>query len=199
MPGAATVGTAAPLILLTLRLLQGFAVGGEWAGSALLSAEYAPAVARGRYGMFTQMGVGSGLVMSSLLFLVVNQTIGEASHAFLAWGWRIPFLFSAVLIAIALYVRLNVAETLVFAAQQARKTASVTPLAALFRNQRREVVLAAGSMIGFFTLGYMANAYLMRLCPCARGLRCSAIPSVAAASSWRRWRLAFRGRLSCSR
>lgn len=161
VPGAATVGTAAPLILLTLRLLQGFAVGGEWAGSALMSAEYAPAEARGRYGMFTQMGVGSGLVMSSLLFLVVNQTIGEASHAFLAWRWRIPFLFSAVLIAIALYVRLNVAETPVFAAQQARKTASVTPLAALFRNQRREVVLAAGSMIGFFILGYMANAYLM--------------------------------------
>ncbi|MGZ6780098.1 MAG: MFS transporter [Mycobacterium sp.] len=161
VPGAATVGMAAPLILLTLRLLQGFAVGGEWAGSALLSAEYAPVEARGRYGMFTQMGVGSGLVMSSLLFLVVNKTIGEASHAFLSWGWRIPFLFSAVLIAIALYVRRKVAETPVFAAQTARKTASVTPLAALFRDQRREVVLAAGAMIGFFTLGYLANAYFM--------------------------------------
>jgi MFS family permease len=152
---------AAPLILLTLRLVQGFAVGGEWAGSALLSAEYAPAEARGRYGMFTQMGVGSGLLMSSLLFLAVNQTIGENSQAFLDWGWRIPFLFSAVLIAIALYVRLNVAETPVFAAQKARKTTAVTPLAALFATQRREVVLAAGSMIGFFTLGYMANAYFM--------------------------------------
>ena len=161
VPGAATIGMAAPLILLTLRLLQGFAVGGEWAGSALLSAEYAPAEARGRYGMFTQMGVGGGLVMSSLLFLVVNKTIGETSPAFLHWGWRIPFLFSAALIAIALYVRLNVAETPVFAAQKARRTASATPLAALFRSQRREVVLAAGSMIGFFTLGYMANAYFM--------------------------------------
>ena len=161
VPGAATVGMAAPLILLTLRLVQGFAVGGEWAGSALLSAEYAPAEARGRYGMFTQMGVGSGLLMSSLLFLAVNQTIGENSQAFLDWGWRIPFLFSAVLIAIALYVRLNVAETPVFAAQKARKTTAVTPLAALFTTQRREVVLAAGSMIGFFTLGYMANAYFM--------------------------------------
>jgi metabolite-proton symporter len=161
VPGAATIGMAAPLILLTLRLVQGFAVGGEWAGAALLSAEYAPADARGRYGMFTQMGVGSGLVMSSLLFLVVNQTIGESSLAFIDWGWRIPFLFSAVLIAIALYVRLNVAETPVFAEQKARDSAPVTPLAALFRNQRREVVLAAGSMIGFFTLGYMANAYLM--------------------------------------
>jgi metabolite-proton symporter len=161
VPGTATIGMAAPLILLTLRLMQGFAVGGEWAGSALLSAEYAPAKSRGRYGMFTQMGVGSGLVMSSLLFLVVNQTIGESSRAFLEWGWRIPFLFSAVLIAIALYVRLNVGETPVFAALKASSTEPGRPMAALLREQRREVVLAAGSMIGFFTLGYMANAYLM--------------------------------------
>ena len=132
VPGAATIGMAAPLILLTLRLVQGFAVGGEWAGAALLSAEYAPAQARGRYGMFTQMGVGSGLVMSSLLFLIVNQTIGEGSRAFIEWGWRIPFLFSAVLIAIALYVRLSVAETPVFTQQKARETAPVKPLAALF-------------------------------------------------------------------
>jgi MFS family permease len=161
VPGAATIGMAAPLTLLTLRLLQGFAVGGEWAGAALLSAEYAPAKSRGRYGMFTQMGVGSGLVMSSLLFLIVNKTIGESSTAFMHWGWRIPFLFSAVLIAIALYVRMNVAETPVFAAHKNRDAASVTPMAALFKNQRREVILAAGSMIGFFTLGYMANAYFM--------------------------------------
>jgi MFS family permease len=161
VPGEATIGMAAPLILLMLRLVQGFAVGGEWAGAALLTAEYAPANARGRYGMYTQMGVGSGLVMSSLLFLVVNQTIGESSRAFVEWGWRIPFLFSAVLIVIALYVRLNVAETPVFAEQKARVAAPVTPLAALFASQRREVLLAAGAMIGFFTLGYMANAYLM--------------------------------------
>jgi MFS family permease len=161
VPGAATIGVAAPLILLTLRLMQGFAVGGEWAGSALLSAEYAPAKARGRYGMFTQMGVGSGLVMSSLLFLAVNKTIGEASAAFVGWGWRIPFLFSAVLIAIALYVRVHVAETPVFTAQKARASSSGQPLAALFNHQRREVALAAGTMIGFFTLGYLANAYFM--------------------------------------
>jgi MFS family permease len=160
VPSAATIGMAAPLMLLTLRLVQGFAVGGEWAGAALLSAEYAPPGARGRYGMFTQMGVGSGLVMSSLLFLAVNKTIGESSPAFIAWGWRIPFLFSAVLVVIALYVRLNVAETPVFAGQ-VRGSAPVTPLTALLRTQRREVLLAAGSMIGFFAFGYMANAYLM--------------------------------------
>src|SRR5690242_5176983 len=130
VPGSATIGMAAPLILLTLRLVQGFAVGGEWAGAALLSAEYAPAHARGRYGMYTQMGVGSGLVMSSLLFLAVKQTVGESSRAFLEWGWRIPFLFSAVLVVIALYVRLNVAETPVFTEQRGT-TAPDTPLFAL--------------------------------------------------------------------
>jgi MFS family permease len=160
VPGTASIGVAAPLILLTLRLVQGFAVGGEWAGSALLAAEYAPAAIRGRYGMFTQLGVGSGLVTSSLLFLIVNSTIGETSPAFMDWGWRLPFLFSAVLIIIALHVRLNVAETPIFAEQKARSTASRTPVVALFKAQRREVFLAAGSMVGFFTLGYMANAYL---------------------------------------
>ncbi|MFI5509187.1 MFS transporter [Mycobacterium sp. NPDC051804] len=160
VPGAATIGMAAPLILLTLRLVQGFAVGGEWAGAALLSAEYAPAEERGRYGMFTQMGVGSGLVMSSLMFLLVNQTIGEASRAFLEWGWRIPFLFSAVLIVIAMYVRLNVAETPVFAELRKRGT-DRAPLADLFGHQRREVLLAAGAMIGFFALGFMGNTFMM--------------------------------------
>lgn len=160
VPGTATIGMAAPLILLTLRLVQGFAVGGEWAGAALLSAEYAPAQERGRYGMFTQMGVGSGLVMSSLMFLLVNQTIGETSRAFLEWGWRVPFLFSAVLIVIAMYVRLNVAETPVFAELRQRVTGR-TPLVDLFGHQRREVLLAAGAMIGFFALGFMGNTFLM--------------------------------------
>ena len=176
MPGAATIGMAAPLILLTLRLVQGFAVGGEWAGSALLAAEYAPAEARGRYGMFTQMGVGSGLVMSSLLFLVVNQTIGESSQAFLDWGWRIPFLFSAVLIAIALYVRLNVAETPVFAAQKACETTSVTPLAALFATQRRQVVLASGQHDRVLHVGLHGECLLHELRPYPRRLFAEADP-----------------------
>lgn len=157
VPGAVTIGLAAPVILLALRLAQGFAVGGEWAGAALLATEHAPTESRGRYGMFTSLGAGSGLVISSLVFLVVNSTIGEASSAFLDWAWRIPFLFSIVLVAVALYVRLNVAETPVFAGQQ---THTAIPAVALFTEQRREVLLAAGSMVGFFGFGYMANAYL---------------------------------------
>jgi MFS family permease len=98
--------------------------------------------------------------MSSVAFLIVNSTIGESSPAFLDWAWRLPFLFSTVLIAVALYVRLNVAETPAFAEQKARGSVSKTPAVALFSTQRRELVLAAGSMVGFFALGYMANAYL---------------------------------------
>ena len=86
VPSTAAIGAAAPLILVALRLLQGFAVGGEWAGSALLSAEHAPDGRRGRYGMFTLLGGGTAGVLSSLTFLGVNFTIGENSPAFMAVG-----------------------------------------------------------------------------------------------------------------
>ncbi|MBO0883558.1 MAG: MFS transporter, partial [Mycobacterium sp.] len=98
VPGTTAIGVAAPLILIVLRLLQGFAVGGEWAGSALLSAEYAPAAKRGFYGMFTLLGADTATVLASLTFLGVNYTIGEHSPAFIQWGWRLPFLISAALI-----------------------------------------------------------------------------------------------------
>lgn len=160
VPATATVGVAAPLILIMLRLAQGFAVGGEWAGSALLSAETAPADRRGRYGMFTVVGGGIALVVSSLTFLGVNFTIGEGSSAFMNWGWRIPFLFSAVLIAIALYVRLNIEETPVFAQQQRESIAVATPFALVLRLQGREIVLAAGCVLGSFGLVYLASTYL---------------------------------------
>jgi MFS family permease len=160
VPGTATIGTAAPLILAALRLLQGFAVGGEWAGSALLSAEYAPPGKRGRYGMFTLLGGGTAAVLSSLTFLGVNFTIGEKSPAFMEWGWRIPFLISAALIGFALYVRLNIDETPVFAEEKALNLVPKAPLAEVLRLQRREVLLAAGSMLSAFGFVYMGNTYL---------------------------------------
>ncbi|TDK90384.1 MFS transporter [Mycobacterium paragordonae] len=160
VPGSATVGAAAPLILITLRLLQGFAVGGEWAGSALLSAETAPAGQRGRYGMFTVIGGGIALLLTSLTFLGVNFTIGEGSSAFMTWGWRIPFLFSGILIAITLYVRLNIKETPVFAQRATETVTTTTPFAEVLRLQRREIGLAAGSVLGCFGLVYLASTYL---------------------------------------
>ena len=160
VPSTASIGSAAPVILIALRLLQGFAVGGEWAGSALLSAEHAPAGRRGRYGMFTLLGGGTAAVLSSLTFLGVNFSIGEDSPAFMQWGWRIPFMISAALIGIALYVRLRIDETPVFAAEKARNLIPTAPIAELLRLQRREILLAAGSILGGFCFAYMGNTYL---------------------------------------
>ncbi len=161
VPSTAAIGMAAPLILVGLRLLQGFAVGGEWAGSALLSAEYAPAGKRGRYGMFTLLGGGTAGVLSSLTFLGVNVTIGENSLAFMQWGWRIPFLVSAALIGIALYVRLNIDETPVFAEEKAHNLVPKAPIAEVLRLQRREIALAAGNMTSAFGFVYMGNTYFV--------------------------------------
>jgi MFS family permease len=160
VPSTAVIGTAAPLILIALRLVQGFAVGGHWAGSALLSAEYAPAAKRGRYGMFTILGGGTALVLNSLTFLGVNYTIGEKSSTFMQWGWRLPFLLSAGLIIIALYVWLKIDETPVFAEEKARDLVPKAPLAEVLHLQRREIALAAGSILGGFGFIYMASTYV---------------------------------------
>lgn len=160
VPSTSAIGMAAPLILVALRLLQGFAVGGHWAGSALLSAEYAPAAKRGRYGMFTLLGGGTALVLNSLTFLGVNYTIGESSSAFMQWGWRLPFLISAALIVIALYVWLKIDETPVFAEEKARDLVPKAPLSEVLRLQRREIALAAGSILGSLGFIYMSGTYL---------------------------------------
>jgi MFS family permease len=160
VPSTAAIGVAAPLILIALRLLQGFAVGGHWAGSALLSAEYAPAAQRGRYGMFTHLGGGTALVLNGLTFLAVNFTIGEGSSAFMRWGWRLPFLISAGLIVIALYVWLRIDETPLFDEERARHLVPKAPLAEVLHLQRREIALAGGSVIGSFGFVYMAGTYL---------------------------------------
>ncbi|WIM90292.1 MFS transporter [Candidatus Mycobacterium wuenschmannii] len=160
VPTTASIGVAAPLILIALRLLQGFAAGGEWAGSVLLSAEYAPADQRGRYGKFTTLGGAMATMMTCLTFLGVNVSIGEGSWAFLQWGWRIPFLISAVLIGIALYVRLRIDETPVFVEEKKRNLVPDAPITELLRLQRREIVLAGGSILSGMCFVYMANTFL---------------------------------------
>src|ERR1700739_3227063 len=160
VPSTAAIGAAAPLILIALRLLQGFAVGGHWAGSVLLSAEYAPAAKRGRYGMFTHLGGGTALVLNGLTFLVVNLTIGETSSALWRWGWRLPFLISAGLIVIALYVWLKIDETPLFAEEKARHLVPKAPLTEVLHLQRREIALAGGSVLCTFGFVFMAGTYL---------------------------------------
>ncbi|GJF10771.1 MFS transporter [Mycolicibacterium cyprinidarum] len=158
IPSTASIGIAAPLLLIALRLVQGFAVGGEWAGAALLSAEHAPADRRGFYGMFTQLGLGTALVLSNLVFLVVHFAFG-GSAAFLGWGWRIPFLFSAVLIVTAMVIRLKVKESPVFADTATSTPRAAAPLAAMLRRQGGQVLLAGGAVICAPLLVFQAGTF----------------------------------------
>lgn len=159
LPGAATIGVAAPVILIALRLLQGFAVGGEWAGSALLCAENAPQNMRGRASMSMQLGIGTALVVANLTFLLAHSVFGESSEAFLEWGWRIPFLLSAVLIVVGIVVRKRLEETREFASARDAATDHL-PIAELLRRQTPQLLLAAGAAAGAVMLLYQASTFL---------------------------------------
>jgi len=161
VPPAATIGVAAPIILILLRIAQGLAVGGEWAGATLLATEYAPAAKRGMYALFPQLGPSIAFALSSGTFLIVNVFVGETSQAFLDYGWRIPFIASSLLVIIGLYVRLKVEETPMFARQAAAPRApGVGPLIGVFKNQPRELFLAAGALSMMFAFFYIGTAYL---------------------------------------
>jgi MFS family permease len=166
LPTATTIGVGAPIALTVLRFAQGVAVGGEWAGATLLAAEYAPPAKRGLYAIFPQLGPAIGLAMASATFLAVDVAVGPSSPAFLDYGWRIPFLCSAALLAVGLYVRLSVAETPAFrkllAEREARGEAvpATVPLRALMRAQWREVLLGGGLLTVLFALFYVATAYM---------------------------------------
>ncbi|GEL17750.1 MFS transporter [Pseudonocardia asaccharolytica] len=164
LPGADTIGVAAPIILVILRFAQGFAVGGEWAGATLLTAEYAPKAKRGLYAVFPQLGPAFAFALSSATFLVTGLTLGDTDQAFLDYGWRVPFLLSVVLVGVGLYVRVTIEETPVFrqAQQQraARADAGRTPFLEAIRRQPKEVLLSAGSLTMLFAFFYMGTAYL---------------------------------------
>lgn len=158
LPTAATIGTAAPILLVVLRLCQGLAVGGEWAGAVLLTAEHAPADRRGKFAMFPQLGPSLAFVLASGTFLTMSLTLTEAQ--FLAFGWRIPFLASLLLVLVGLYVRLKIEETPAFAKITATSTAARVPLFEVARRQSREVLLAAGSITMLFSFFYIGVTYL---------------------------------------
>ncbi len=160
LPGAATIGVAAPALLIVLRFAQGFAVGGEWAGATLLTAEYAPARQRGRYGMFPQLGATIALALSSATFLITGLTLGNTDRAFLDYGWRIPFLVSIVLVGVGLYVRLKIEETPVFREARRHQPAAQAPLREAFTHAPREILLAAGAVTIMFALFYTGTTYL---------------------------------------
>ncbi|MEJ2869949.1 MFS transporter [Actinomycetospora sp. OC33-EN08] len=159
LPGYATIGVAAPVLLVLLRFCQGLGVGGEWGGAALMAVENAPDHRRGFYGSWPQVGVPLGLVLGTGSFLILDLTVSEAS--FLAWGWRIPFLASALLILVGMWIRLTVAESPVFRADAERREASRLPVLEVLREHPRIIFLAAGSFLATNATFYVSSVWLV--------------------------------------
>jgi metabolite-proton symporter len=141
LPGAQTWGAAAPILLIVLRIVQGVAVGGEWSGSVLLSMEWGDQKKRGLMGSFPQLGVASGLILGTGFLTILSSTTSDAS--FTAWGWRIPFLFSLLMVAIGLYIRLQILETPLFAKALTEKRIRRTPILEVIKEHPKEIVLSA--------------------------------------------------------
>ena len=159
LPTYSAIGVWAPILLLVLRLLQGLSAGGEWGGAALMAVEHAPEGRRGRYGAFSQIGVPAGLILAQLLFFVLGRTLTDAQFA--AWGWRVPFLASIVLVGVGLVIRLRIEESPVFALLREEDARSSRPMVDVLRERPRALLVASGSFIANTAIGYIFLAYLL--------------------------------------
>ena len=159
LPTYKTIGIAAPLLLALCRFGQGLGLGGEWGGAVLLAVENAPPNKRALYGMFPQLGAPIGFFFSGGIFLVLSRVLTDKQ--FLAFGWRLPFLASAVLVLLGLYVRLTITETPVFAALREREEQHAVPMVAVLRRNLREVVAATAVCLATFTLFYLMTVFAL--------------------------------------
>jgi metabolite-proton symporter len=164
LPTYAAVGWSAPAMLVVLRLAQGFALGGEWSGAALVATENAPHGKRAIFGTFPQLGAPLGFIIANGLFLIIAALLPSSdpsrpSAAFLDWGWRIPFLFSAVMVIVGLWVRLNLVESAAF--EKAVKTGQVhkLPLAAAVSTYWKELILGTFYMLATYVLFYLMTTF----------------------------------------
>jgi MFS family permease len=152
-------GWIASLLLCALRFGQGFGLGGEWGGAALLAVENALPGKRARFGMFPQLGAPVGFIVANGLFLILGAMLTPAQ--FHDWGWRIPFALSAVLVAVGLWIRLRLAETPEFAAALAKAPPPVIPFGELVSRHFRPLVIGTVSCIACFALYYVATAFAL--------------------------------------
>ncbi|RJT44297.1 MFS transporter [Rahnella woolbedingensis] len=157
LPTYATIGVFAPLLLALARFGQGLGLGGEWGGAALLATENAPAKKRALYGSFPQLGAPIGFFFANGMFLLLSWLLTD--EQFIAWGWRVPFLLSAVLVIVGLYVRVSLHETPVFAKiAQAGKQVKV-PIGTLFTKYKKATLLGTFIMVATYTLFYIMTVY----------------------------------------
>jgi metabolite-proton symporter len=161
LPTYGAIGVAAPILLVVLRFLQGIGVGGEWGGAVLMSTEHAPKGRRGFFGAWPQMGVPAGLLLSTVVFKIVEGSMSES--AFNSWGWRVPFLASAILVIVGLVIRLKLMESPAFQRIKDTKTEAKTPIVDVVRKYPRDVLTAMGMRVAengaFYVLTVFTLAY----------------------------------------
>ncbi len=159
LPTYATIGTLAPALLALCRFGQGLGLGGEWGGAVLLATENAPPGKRAWYGMFPQLGAPLGFFLSGGTFLLLAQTLSEAE--FFSYGWRIPFLASALLVIVGMYVRLSLTETPAFKEVLAKNERVKIPALTVLREHTRELVLGTFIAMATFVLFYLMTVFTL--------------------------------------
>jgi len=159
LPGYAAIGWAAPALLCLLRFGQGFGLGGEWGGAVLLAVENAPPGWRARFSMFAQLGSPVGFLLANGLFLLLGLVL--SGEEFKAWGWRIPFAASIVLVGIGLWIRLRIGETPTFRKAVSEATRSHVPLAEVFRRHPGELLAGTLAVIACFAIFYLSTSFAL--------------------------------------
>ena len=167
LPTYAMIGVTAPILLTSLRFVQGLAIGGQWGGAMLLVTESAPSDKRGYYGAFAQAGAPIGVILANLAFIITSSLVSEES--FYSWGWRIPFLASAILIGISMYIQLNLEDTKAFQELQQKRQINETkenqiqqsPILEAIRKYPNRIALAAGAFLSIQVTFYILIAFLL--------------------------------------
>lgn len=159
LPTYAHIGVFAPLLLAICRFGQGLGLGGEWGGAVLLATENAPAGKRTWYAMFPQLGAPIGFLLSASTFLILDATL--TNEQFMSWGWRVPFIGSMLLVIVGLYIRLKITETPEFQKVMDKQERVQVPLAAVFRNHKRALLLGTFAALATFVLFYLMTVFML--------------------------------------
>ena len=180
LPTYQQIGVAAPVLLITLRFLQGIGLGGEWGGAVLMVVENCPTHRRGLLGSMVQVGNPIGNIAAIGMFALV-ASLPESE--FMSWGWRIPFLISVLLVGVGLYIRLSMEETLAFQKVKAKNDVAQMPLVEIFRHHRRPFFIAVGLKISEIAYASIAGVFVMSYATANLGLSRSLVLNGAFASS----------------